>query len=161
MSKSLMIYYSLTGNTEYIATIIKNEINCEVLHLQLEKELSSNGWMKILKGGYMAFTRQKPALKPYKIELSDYETIILGTPVWAGTFAPAFRTLFEQQSFFNKKIAIFLCSGSKGSVPPALGKLKEALPENQFLESIEFIDPIQSNPNYEKKAREWAKGINS
>ena len=53
----------------------------------------------------------EPELKPISADLSQYDTIILGTPVWWYTFAPAMRTLLAHQDFSGKVIYPFATNG--------------------------------------------------
>ena len=46
----------------------------------------------------------KPPIKPINIDLSQYDTIILGTPVWWYTFAPAVKTFIESNNLAGKTI---------------------------------------------------------
>ena len=49
--KSLVIYYSLEGNTKLIADTIKNELNSDVLELRTKKQYPNKGFKKYLCGG--------------------------------------------------------------------------------------------------------------
>ena len=46
--KSLVIYYSLEGDTKLIANIIKNELNSDVLELRTKKQYPNKGFKKYL-----------------------------------------------------------------------------------------------------------------
>jgi len=38
---------------------------------------------------------EKPELEKYTLNLSDYDRVIFGSPVWASNFAPPIRTFIE------------------------------------------------------------------
>jgi len=63
--------------------------------------------MKYFRGGKQIMMKETPKLKPYHIELDTYETIYLGTPVWAFTYTPAIRSFLKQTHLHNKKIILF------------------------------------------------------
>lgn len=156
--KVMIVYYSLEGNTELIAKTIEEECNGKLVKLELEKEFPKKGFMKFVWGGKQVVLNEKPSLKPYNIEIDKYDLIILGTPVWAGSYAPAFRTFFEKTKIQNKKIAFFACySGGEGK---AFEGFKSKLAGNEFIGEIGFKDPAKKNREENiKKAKEWIEGL--
>ena len=62
--KILIVYYSLTGNTKYIAELIKEAINADILPIKPIKELNPKGTMKFIWGGAQATMKKKPKLEP-------------------------------------------------------------------------------------------------
>ena len=54
--------------------------------------------------------RKTVAIQPIKVNLKEYDRIILGCPVWAAYPAPAFNSIVEQLPA-GKEVGIFLCSG--------------------------------------------------
>ena len=106
MQKPIIIFYSLEGFTKRIAEYIAKETNGDLLELQPEKTISK-GFMKYFRGGKQVVMKETPILKPYRIDLKKYETIYLGTPVWAFTYTPAIRSFLKQTPLHNKKIILF------------------------------------------------------
>ncbi len=139
--KTLIIFYSLEGNCQLIANEIKKHIQADVLRLIPVKDIKPNGFGKYLWGGRQAVTKIEPELKPYTVDLDLYDTIIIGTPVWAGTYAPALRTFFATNKIEGKKIALFACyAGGKGKT---FIQLKEHLAGNAFIGEKGFKDPTK------------------
>ena len=89
--KSLVIYYSLEGNTKLIADTIKNELNSDVLELRTKKQYPNKGFKKYLCGGKSVILKEKPKLLNKYIDISIYDKIFIGTPIWAGTYAVPFN----------------------------------------------------------------------
>ena len=154
--KSLIVYYSLEGNTKFIAEEIAREIDCDVIQLKLQKELPSKGFMKYLLGGKQVVFNEKPALEPFNINIDNYDLIIMGTPVWAGKFASAFNTFFSKISLKNKKIVLFCCYG--GNEGKTFDSFKRKLEGNKVLGQMGFRDPLKKDREENiKKAREWIR----
>jgi len=107
MSKVLVIYYSFEGTTEIIAHAIAKETNGDLLSIKPLNELKSTGFSKYLWGGSQVFMKKKPELVEFEKDLKDYDTIYIGTPIWAGTFAPPIKTLFENEHLIHKNIYFF------------------------------------------------------
>ena len=154
--KSLIVYYSLGGNTKLIAEEIAREIDCDVIQLKLQKELPSKGFMKYVWGGKQVVFNEKPALEPFNIDVDNYDLIIMGTPVWAGKFASAFNTFFSEVSLKNKNIVLFCCyAGAEGKT---FDSFKRKLEGNKVLGQMGFRDPLKKDREENiKKAREWIR----
>ena len=57
--------------------------------------------------------RNLTTIAPIKEKPGEYDCIILGTPVWAGTMASAIRTYITQHKAQFKNVAFFLTCGGK------------------------------------------------
>lgn len=140
--KTLVVYYSLEGNTKLIADVISKEMSCDVLQLTPKKEVPKKGFLKFVLGGKQVVLNQKPELQPFNVDFDKYDCIVMGSPVWAGTYASAFNTLFSQVSFKNKKIALFCCyAGNEGKTFDAF---KSKLGGNEVIGQIGFKDPLKN-----------------
>lgn len=106
MQKTLVIFYSLEGFTKHIAQIIAKETKGELLELQPKKTISK-WFMKYVRGGKQVIMKETPLLKTYNIDFDKYETIYIGTPVWAFTYTPAIRSFLKQTILKNKNLIIF------------------------------------------------------
>ena len=84
MSNILCVYYSRTGRTEALMQEIAQELGCELV--KLEDGVSRTGFIGWLRSGMQAMARKIPPVqKPEtKLPLSEYDLVIIGTPVWAG-----------------------------------------------------------------------------
>ena len=94
----------------------------------------------------------KPTKTVDEAKVTDYDCVILGTPVWAGTFAPPLRTLIRANAgkWREKKIAVFVCSG--GGPGKTLDKLKTELGIPAFAASLSLIDP-KARPSEENEKK--------
>jgi flavodoxin len=141
--KILVLYYSLDGNTKFIADTISEEINCDILRLNPKKDVPKKGFLKFVWGGKQVVLNQKPELESLNKDFKEYDLIIMGSPVWAGSYAPAFNTFFSEVNIINKKIALFCCyAGSEGKI---FNAFKSQLGENEVIGEIGFKDPIKNN----------------
>lgn len=157
MPKSLVIYYSLEGNTGLIAKAVAETLQADLSELQPVKGIPNKGFFKFFWGGKQVIMKEQPELQPLKVNPAEYELIVLGTPVWAGNYAPAFRSFFAQYPLKGKQIALFCCySGSEGKTIEAL---KAELPDNAFLGSIGFLNPGKTPEKSIQTAKEWAKSL--
>jgi flavodoxin len=156
--KKLLVYYSLDGNTRFIAGKIAAAIGADQLELKPKKELQAKGLMKYLWGGRQVVHKETPELEAFELDPSGYDMLILGTPVWAFTYAPAMRSFLVNYKSAGKKVAIFCCSG--GGLGKTLAAMREALAGNEVMGEIAFIEPLQKKQEEQAaQAVAWAKSI--
>ena len=137
---TLIVYFSLEGNTQYAAEKIAEETGAGLLRLDPEKQYPDSGFKKFFWGGKSAVMAEKPKLQPYAFDGGAYETIVFGFPVWAGNFAPPLRTFIKENDLTGKKIAAFACESGSGA-EKAFGKLTAALGIEKLEAELILIDP--------------------
>ena len=139
--KTAIVYYSMSGNTRYAAEKMASLLNADLVPLTPKKAYPDSGFKKFFWGGKSAFMGDKPQLEPYAFDPNAYDTIILGGPVWAGTFPPPLRTFVEDNraALQDKRLAAFFCcSGGPGKV---LEKFKAFLADDRLEQALILIDP--------------------
>ncbi len=156
--KTLVLYYSKTGNTKHIAEIIAKEVKADILEIQREKDIKGTGFGMYMKGGFEAMTKRKAKIKPFEKDLQKYDLIFLGSPVWAWSMNPAVRSMLTEVNFTGKKFALYCSCSGEGSGLKVCEKTKEYLTENTVIGETEFIDPLTNNTEEQTtRAKEWAK----
>lgn len=157
--KSLVIYYSLEGDTKLIANIIKNELNSDVLELRPKKQYPNKGFNKYLWGGKSVIFKEKPKLLNKYIDISIYDKIFIGTPIWVGSYAAPFNTFFNEYKIKNKEIGLFVCHGG-GRPNKCFENLKKELKGNKIIGEIEYTDPLKNNKEENiQKTINWIKNL--
>ncbi len=140
--KTAIVYYSLSGNTEYAAEKIAAELGADLIRLEPEKAYPVKGFMKFFVGGKGAVAKSTPALRPYAFAAQDYDLVILGMPLWAGRVTPPLNTFVQEnrEALQGKQIAAFVCS-SGGGPEKALEQLRAALGIDAFAAELSLVDP--------------------
>lgn len=109
--KSLIVYYSYLGNTKSIAEMIQKKTGADILRIETVVPYD-NDYNKVVDQGQSEVNRGYcPEIKPLNIDPGQYDTIILGTPVWWYTFAPAMHTFLKTQDWKGKTIYPFATNG--------------------------------------------------
>ena len=85
--KTLVIYYSLTGNTKEIAEKIKNKTNADLYEIKTAEPLPAGPKLHLAVREQLK-TQKYPALENIP-DVSAYDTIFIGAPVWWYTAARA------------------------------------------------------------------------
>ena len=120
-SNSLVLYFSATGNTKTIAEKIANFSNSDIIEIVPKEEYTSNDLN--YNSDCRANREQngknaRPEIKN-TIDITKYDTIYLGYPIWWGTNPKIILTLLDSYDFSGKTIIPFCTSGStdiRGSV---------------------------------------------
>lgn len=139
--KTIIIYYSQSGNTEFVAKKIADKTGASMLAIEPEKNYPNGPVTKFIWGGHSAVMQEQPKLKPYTFNLEEYDSIIIGSPNWARNVVPPIRTFVaENPGLKNKKISVFVCQGGRGE-QKVFAKLKEILGIESFESEMCLIDP--------------------
>lgn len=159
--KTAIVYYSMTGNTDYVAKKISDKIGADLIKIEPKKEYPNKGLRKFIWGGKSAVMGETPALEPYEFDGEKYDFIIFGTPVWASSFAPPIRTFIKEnkEKLDGKKFAVFLCYMG-GGAEKALEKLEKYLKIDRFEAQLILIEPKENETEENKgKMEEFCKKI--
>lgn len=109
--KTLVVYYSYSGNTKNIAAHIAKELSADMAVIETVTPYEGDYNAVVDQGQNEIRNGYKPPIKPINVDLSQYDTIILGTPVWWYTFAPAVKTFIESYDLSGKTIYPFATNG--------------------------------------------------
>jgi flavodoxin len=153
-SRTLVIFYSFEGNTRYVAQCLAEALSADLLELRTREEPRTKGFLKFVWGGGQVVMGRRPRLEPYDFDIAAYDTILIGTPVWAFTFAPPLRTLFATAPLAGKRVAVF-CT-DEGGIGKTLVNMRRALPESTIIGEREFLSPLTRRDAVAAEARAWA-----
>ena len=149
--KSLIVYYSRTGNTKFIAQTIAAEIGADAEELvDKKKRTGLNGW---LNAGKDARKESETEIAPTTKPLENYELIIVGTPIWASRATPAITTYLKKNDLSDKKVAAFFANSSDKPFP--FYQIKALVPKSSWVGEITLKDALKNKEETEKKLIEW------
>ena len=151
--KTLIVYYSLEGNTEYAAKAIARRLDAQLLKIEPEKAYPTGGFKKFFWGGKSAVMAERPKLQPYAFAPEAFDRIIFGFPVWAGNVTPPLRTFVQEnrEALAGKRVAAFACQSGSGA-QRAFGKLKACLGVEALEAELVLIDP-KAKPSAQNEER--------
>ena len=122
--KTLVAYYSYTGNCREIVNSLTAQIEADVLEIQpAEKELKYEANNYALGTQLLNAIKANPndassypAIDPVNVSLSDYQNIIIVTPLWWSQMAAIMQTyLFNNSAkMAGKTVAMIVSSHSSG-----------------------------------------------
>ncbi len=109
-AKTLVVYFSRSGNTELMAHEIAKAKNTNLLTIQSDDyRIGLRGWINALKDARDTVAQ----IRPQKIDLSAYDTIFIGSPIWLYSPAPPIWEFARVNDFEGKSVVLFNSMNSK------------------------------------------------
>lgn len=103
----LIVYFSYTGNTRMIANKIKEKLDCDILEIKTVIPYSKDYETVVNDEQNSESSNHLPEIQNINIDISKYDEIILGTPVWWYRPVPAIRTFLTKNDLSGKIIKPF------------------------------------------------------
>ena len=143
--KRLFIYYSLTGSGKVVADFLKDK-DIEIRKVETKYKLSKHLLPAMMKGGFHAMIGKKAKLINYDNDVSSYDEIIIGSPIWNSRLTPPINSVLKNTDLTNKKVTFILYSGS-GFSKKATKKLSKKYPNSKI---INIKEPKKYNDELKK-----------
>lgn len=112
--KVLVLYYSQTDHTRTVAQEIQKALGADIEEVLCVNPYDGTYQETINRAGEERAKGIFPELEPIKANLSNYDIIFLGYPVWYGTISLPMAGLVENVDFSGKKLVPFCTFGSGG-----------------------------------------------
>ncbi len=152
--KILVVYYSLSGNTRAVCRRIARQLKADALEVRTVKTYPDDVDVLLSLGQQEVKTGYIPQLQPYRVDLNKYDAVILGTPVWWSSFAPAMKSFLKSMDWKGRKVyAIATNGGTLGHTPSDFRKALKGADVAPIL-SVRFGEEhVQETP--ESEIKEW------
>lgn len=129
--KTLVVYFSATGNTERVAKIIATAAQADLYKIQPAKGYTSADldWhnKSSRSSVEMNDAKARPELSGSVSNWTDYTTVYLGYPIWWDQAPRIINSFIESYDFSGKVVIPFATSGSS-SISHSAQELKKAYP---------------------------------
>ena len=153
--KTLVIYYTRTGNSKFAAEIIAAELGADIEEVIDLK--NRQGRLAFLPAGRDAMRGKETDIAQTKRTPTDYDLIIIGQPVWAGSPTPAIRTYMNKNDLSGKKVALFF---SDSNLSQAIEKTKALMPNSTFVGELALpLKVFENKEETKKKISEWCNTL--
>lgn len=130
--KTLVLYYSQTGNTQKVAEAIQEKVGADIEAVVPVIPYDGDYNSTIERGRVELFEGKFPEIKPLNVNVADYDVVFIGFPVWFGTYATPIETLLNTIDLKGKKIVPF-CTFGSGGLDSSSKNMAEKLPESEIL----------------------------
>lgn len=157
-NNTLVIYFSATGNTETVAEYIVNTLNADTYQILAQQEYTSDDLDWTDDTSRVNVEHNDPDFRPEIAgelpELTNYDTIFIGYPIWWGEAPNILKTFVENVDFAGKTVIPF-CTSSSSSIGSS-GKTLEALTNGaNWLEGQRFSSRINGT-----EVTDWIANLN-
>lgn len=152
VSKVLVAYFSATGTTAEAAENLAKVTGGELYQIVPEKSYTSADldWhnKQSRSSVEMNDPKSRPALKGKKENMTLYDVIYIGYPIWWGTTPTLIKTFIESHNLKGKTVIPFATSGGS-DISKSVEDLKNTYPDLNWKEGKLL------NRTSEKDIREW------
>ena len=137
MSKKLVAYFSASGRTASLAQKLSQAAGADLYEIKPAKPYTSadlNWQNKQSRSSLeMSDKSSRPALADKNADITAYDTVFVGFPIWWYIAPTIINTFLESYDFSGKKIILFATSGGSG-FGSAAANLKASAPDAQIIE---------------------------
>lgn len=134
--KKLVAYFSASGVTRRKSEALAKVIGADLHEIAPVESYTDAGLDWTNKRSRSTVEMQdpssRPALKEPKTDLSAYDTVYIGFPIWWGVAPHAVNTFIESNDLAGKQLVIFATSGGSG-LSPAVHDLQKRYPSLQIV----------------------------
>ena len=166
--KTLVVYYSYTGNSREIVNTLTSQIQADVLEIQpAEKgqKYEANNYalgtqlLEAIKANPNDLSSY-PAIDPVATSLSGYQNIIVVTPLWWSQMAAIMQTYLFQSAaqMAGKHVAMIVSSHSSG-ISGVVADARRLLPEVTWMGDALWIN-ASNHANRASLIEAWLKTLN-
>ena len=149
--KNLVIYYSRSGenyvngkitdiakgNTEYVAEFIRDNFGADLFKIETVKEYSKSYRECIREAQKELDNGERPQLKQYLNDISEYDNIFIAGPCWWGTYPMAVFSAIEGLDFNGKKVLPIMTHEGSG-MGHSEADLKSHIKGAQFVKGLDI-----------------------
>ena len=119
MSKILVSYFSASGVTKKVAVKVAESIKADLFEIEpVQKYTDQNlNWhdKKSRSSIEMQYKTSRPEIRNTVSNIDEYDTIIIGFPVWWYTAPTIINTFIEENNLEGKNVYVFVTSGGSNS----------------------------------------------
>lgn len=151
-ARTLIVYYSYTSNVHRIACELQARTGADTVRIQpAEKGLHYEADNYALGSALISAIRNNPddassypAIDPVNVDLSRYDTLFIGAPLWWSDMAAPLQTyLFHHGAeMAGKKIGLFVSSASSG-ISGVEADARRLVPGGNFLSPSLWVRSAQ------------------
>ncbi len=155
MSKSLVAFFSASGITKKLASNLAEAISADLFEIVPETPYSKAdlNWMNSNSRSSVEMNDRacRPAIASKVDDMSQYDVVFIGFPVWWYREPSIIDTFAEAYDFTGKTIVPFATSGSSG-IGDSGKNIGELAKGSKTVEGVRFATNVSS-----KELKTWAE----
>jgi flavodoxin len=113
-SRTLVAYFSRSGNTRVIAGLIHRKLGTDLFEIRPATPYPEDYLATVDQARQERDSGYEPALESEVPDISTYDTVFLGFPIWGETAPPVIRSFLSTHDISNKTLIPFITHGGCG-----------------------------------------------
>lgn len=151
--KILVAYFSHTGNTEKVAQLIQSKTGADIFKIETAAPYPSVYRETTELAKQEKADNARPALKNKVENMSQYDVVFVGYPIWWYTAPMAVATFADSYDFSGKTVITFCTSGGS--------PISESTPDiNKWFKGANVIEGIRAYPDDTAATEKWLACLN-
>lgn len=156
--KTLVVYYSATGNTEKVANYIANAAKADVFELEPEQPYTSADLNYSNDSSRVVYEHEHPEAQDVKLvsttvpNWDSYDTVFIGYPIWWHSASWVVYNFIKDNDFTGKIVIPFSTSAASGEVGSEA--IQEMTATGDWQEGSGFRSSVS-----ERDVSDWVKGL--
>jgi len=156
--KTLVVYYSRTGKTRFVAEKVASELKAEIEEVVDLK--NRRGRFGFLRAGYDSTRGNETEIGKTQKSPSDFELIVVGTPVWNSRPASAISTYLKKSDFGGKNVAVF-CTNEGIGKEKVVERTKALISNGDIVGELVVSKVFENRKDNERKISDWCNKLRS
>lgn len=154
--KTLVVYYSRTGNTEAVAKHIQELTGADLFRVETVKDYPADYRETTDVAKKELNDNARPEIKGEVANISGYDTVFIGFPIWWGTYPMGIASFLDTYDLHGKTVIPF-CTHGGGGVDKGFTDVERETPGAVYKKglSLSGTRAERSRPEVEK----WLKEI--
>lgn len=158
MSKKLVAYFSATGNTAKVAKVLAGKTEADLFEIVPETSYTTDdlNWRSSSSRSSLEMNdaSSRPKIKA-TIDVSSYDVIFLGFPIWWYREPSVIDTFLESADFSGKTLVLFATAGSSGFGDTAKS-VKAKISESATVKEGKVFYSV----SYAREIEKWVETLN-
>lgn len=155
-SKSLVVYFSWSGNTENVAKSIQSQTDSDIFEIVPAVPYSDDYDTVVDLAQEEQRNNARPEISGSIENIAQYDVIYVGFPNWWGDMPMIFYTFFDTYDLSGKTVALFCTSGGSG-LSGTVNEVKSLEPNAAVTEGLHIRDNASGSP--ESAVSQWLDDI--
>lgn len=155
-AKSLVVYFSWSGNTENVAKSIQTQTDADIFEIVPATPYSDDYDTVVDLAQEEQRNNARPAISGSIENIEQYDVIYVGFPNWWGDMPMILYTFFDTYDLSGKTVALFCTSGGSG-LSGTVNTVKSLEPNATVTDGLHIGSGSSSNPD--RAVSEWLQDI--
>jgi flavodoxin len=153
--KSLVVFYSRTGNTRRVAKLLTSELKAKLEEIDDIKR--RDGLVGYLRTNWDAALKRAAQIMPPKSDPRAFDLVVVGTPIWNWAMSAPIRSFLADRGRAIRAVAFFCTMGNAGEAQ-VFAEMQELCGQAP-IESFAFSEKSIADGSFELLARAFAAKV--